>query len=141
MGVRRMQGKWTVHVFFGLLGSTLGGLGSQGPNKCSMQCAQVYSLHTAQYEQVLPSLQACQQGCQFFSEIETKNGFQDALSNLEPCNYSCKEQTQGVLVPACQSGCGFHFDNDVTRRKRNRIRKRSKRTRRTRIATLRLSPM
>merc|ERR1711962_1763444 len=79
MGVRRMQGKWTVHVFFGLLGSTLGGLGSQGPNKCSMQCAQVYSLHTAQYEQVLPSLQACQQ--------------------------------------ACQSGCGFHFDNDVTERK------------------------
>merc|ERR1712121_387617 len=117
MGVRRMQGKWTVHVFFGLLGSTLGGLGSQGPNKCSMQCAQVYSLHTAQYEQVLPSLQACQQGCQFFSEIETKNGFQDALSNLETCNYSCKEQTQGVLVPACQSGCGFHFDNDVTERK------------------------
>merc|ERR1712114_149066 len=81
MGVRRMQGKWTVHVFFGLLGSTLGGLGSQGPDKCSMQCAQVYSLHTAQYEQVLPSLEACQQGCQFFSEIETKNGFQDALSN------------------------------------------------------------
>ena len=26
----------------------------------------------------------------------------------------CDERYEGSLLPACQSGCGFHFDNDVT---------------------------
>jgi hypothetical protein len=101
----------------GLLGLAQGGPGTQRPDQCSMQCGQVYSLHTSQYEQVLPSLQACQQGCQFFSRIEAKNGFHDSLGNLQNCNYSCDERFEGALVPACQSGCGFHFDSDVTVRR------------------------
>merc|ERR1719427_946962 len=107
-----MQWRGVVLGVVGLLGLAQGGNGSQGPDQCSMQCGQVYSLHTAQYEQVLPSLQACQRGCHFFSRIESQNGFEDTLSNLENCNYSCDGQMEGALVPACQSGCGFHFDSD-----------------------------
>jgi len=103
-----------------LLGIAQGGPGaSQGPDQCSNQCSQVYSLHSAQYEQVLPSLEACQIGCEFFSRIEGRNGFQDALGNLQNCNYSCDERFDGSLLPACQSGCGFHFDSDISARRNN----------------------
>merc|ERR1712223_51746 len=34
--------------------------------------------------------------------------------NLQSCNQSCDERFEGALLPACQSGCGFHFDSNVS---------------------------
>merc|ERR1712038_27278 len=87
----------------------------RGPvDKCAGQCQQVYSLNQANFEQVRPSLDACQAGCQFFGRIDARNGVHDTLGNLQSCNQSCDERFEGALLPACQSGCGFHFDSNVS---------------------------
>merc|ERR1719220_2327724 len=36
------------------------------------------------------------------------------FGNLQSCNQSCDERFEGALLPACQSGCGFHFDSNVS---------------------------
>merc|ERR1719186_1768613 len=89
-------------------------LGPGGPSQCQTRCMQVYSVHTNEFEQINPALEACQRGCEFFSRIEFRNGVQEPLNTLRNCNYSCDERFEGPGLPACQSGCGFHFDNDVT---------------------------
>merc|ERR1719318_1979216 len=87
----------------------------RGPvDKCAGQCQQVYSLNQANFEQVRPSLDSCQAGCQFFGRIDARNGVHDTLGNLQSCNQSCDERFEGALLPACQSGCGFHFDSNVS---------------------------
>jgi len=91
--------------------------GPGGPSQCQTRCMQVYSVHTNEFEQINPALEACQRGCEFFSRIEFRNGVQEPLNTLRNCNYSCDERYDGPGnpgLPACQSGCGFHFDNDVT---------------------------
>merc|ERR1719209_279645 len=91
--------------------------GPGGPSQCQTRCMQVYSVHTNEFEQINPALEACQRGCEFFSRIEFRNGVQEPLNTLRTCNYSCDERYDGPGnpgLPACQSGCGFHFDNDVT---------------------------
>jgi len=88
--------------------------GPGGPSQCQTRCMQVYSVHTNEFEQINPALEACQRGCEFFSRIEFRNGVQEPLNTLRNCNYSCDERFEGPGLPACQSGCGFHFDNDVT---------------------------
>merc|ERR1712128_314004 len=87
--------------------------GPGGPSQCQTRCLQVYSVHTNEFDQN-PALEACQRGCEFFSRIEFRNGVQEPLNSLRNCNYSCDERYEGLGLPACQSGCGFHFDNDVT---------------------------
>merc|ERR1719397_514931 len=104
-----------------LLGLVQGGPGGPVVDKCVRQCQQVYSLNQANFEQVRPSLDACQAGCQFFGRIEARNGFQDTLGNLQSCNQSCDERFEGALLPACQSGCGFHFDSDVSAQRSNQL--------------------
>jgi len=89
-------------------------LGPGGPSQCQTRCMQVYSVHTNEFEQINPALEACQRGCEFFSRIEFRNGVQEPLNSLRNCNYSCDERFEGPGLPACQSGCGFHFDNGVT---------------------------
>merc|ERR1712038_60052 len=94
----------------------------RGPvDKCAGQCQQVYSLNQANFEQVRPSLDACQAGCQFFGRIEARNGFQDTLGNLQSCNQSCDKRYEGALHPACQSGCGFHFDSNVSAQRSSQL--------------------
>jgi len=88
--------------------------GPGSPSQCQSRCMQVYSVHTNEFEQINPALEACQRGCEFFSRIEFRNGVQEPLNTLRNCNYSCDERFEGPGLPACQSGCGFHFDNDVT---------------------------
>merc|ERR1712226_917620 len=68
-----------------------------------------------------PALDACQAGCQFFGRIEARNGFQDTLGNLQSCNQSCDERFDGALLPACQSGCGFHFDSNVSAQRSSQL--------------------
>merc|ERR1719370_502090 len=104
-----------------LLGLVQGGPGGPVVDQCVRQCQQVYSLNQANFEQVRPSLDACQAGCQFFGRIEARNGFQDTLGNLQSCNQSCDERFEGALLPACQSGCGFHFDSDVSAQRSNQL--------------------
>merc|ERR550532_1567857 len=106
-----------------VLGLALLGLVKGGPvvDQCVRQCHQVYSLNQANFEQVRPSLDACTAGCQFFGRIEARNGFQDTLGNLQSCNQSCEERFEGALLPACQSGCGFHFDSDVSAQRSSQL--------------------
>merc|ERR1719500_954629 len=106
-----------------VLGLALLGLVQGGPvvDQCVRQCQQVYSLNQANFEQVRPSLGACTAGCQFFGRIEARNGFQDTLGNLQSCNQSCEERFEGALLPACQSGCGFHFDSDVSAQRSSQL--------------------
>jgi len=90
--------------------------GPQGPVRaplCGTKCMQVYSGHS-EYDQVRPALDACIRGCDFFSRMELKNQLLQPLTTLKNCNYSCDERYEGPLLPACQSGCGFQFDSDVT---------------------------
>merc|ERR1711936_1383130 len=68
-----------------------------------------------------PALDACQAGCQFFGRIEARNGFQDTLGNLQSCNQSCDKRYEGALHPACQSGCGFHFDSNVSAQRSSQL--------------------
>merc|ERR1719315_451662 len=92
--------------------------GPGGPSQCQTRCMQANSVHTNEFEQINPALEACQRGCEFFSRIEFRNGVQEPLNTLRNCNYSCDERYDGPGnpgLPACQSGCGFHFDNDVTK--------------------------
>merc|ERR1712012_202660 len=112
MGVVRMVRRGAV-LGLALLCLVQGEL--RGPvDKCAGQCQQVYSLNQANFEQVRPSLDACQAGCQFFGRIDARNGVHDTLGNLQSCNQSCDERFEGALLPACQSGCGFHFDSNVS---------------------------
>merc|ERR1711892_481583 len=111
MGVVRMQ--WWGALSCLLVSQGLA-LGPGGPSQCQTRCMQVYSVHTNEFEQINPALEACQRGCEFFSRIEFRNGVQEPLNTLRNCNYSCDERFEGPGLPACQSGCGFHFDNDVT---------------------------
>merc|ERR1711892_462877 len=111
MGVVRMQ--WWGALSCLLVSQGLA-LGPGGPSQCQTRCMQVYSVHTNEFEQINPALEACQRGCEFFSRIEFRNGVQEPLNSLRNCNYSCDERYEGPGLPACQSGCGFHFDNDVT---------------------------
>merc|ERR1719454_867987 len=104
-----------------LLGLVQGGPGGPVVDQCVRQCQQVYSLNQANFEQVRPSLDACQAGCQFFGRIEGRNGFQDTLGNLQSCNQSCDERFDGALLPACQSGCGFHFDSNVSAQRSSQL--------------------
>merc|ERR1719175_271843 len=104
-----------------LFGLVQGGPGGPVVDQCVRQCQQVYSLNQANFEQVRPSLDACQAGCQFFGKIEARNGFQDTLGNLQSCNQSCDERFEGALLPACQSGCGFHFDSDVSAQRSSQL--------------------
>merc|ERR1711936_1068160 len=108
-----------------LLGLALLGLVQGGPggpvDQCAQQCKQVYSINQANFEQVRPSLDACQAGCQFFGRIEARNGFQDTLGNLQSCNQSCDKRFDGALLPACQSGCGFHFDSNVSAQRSSQL--------------------
>merc|ERR550532_2572099 len=106
-----------------VLGLALLGLVQGGPvvDQCVRQCQQVYSLNQANFAQVRPSLDACTAGCQFFGRIEARNGFQDTLGNLQSCNQSCEERFEGALLPACQSGCGFHFDSDVSAQRSSQL--------------------
>merc|ERR1719237_245826 len=106
-----------------VLGLALLGLVQGGPvvDQCVRQCQQVYSLNQANFEQVRASLDACTAGCQFFGRIEARNGFQDTLGNLQSCNQSCEERFEGALLPACQSGCGFHFDSDVSAQRSSQL--------------------
>merc|ERR1719385_564632 len=104
-----------------LFGLVQGGPGGPVVDQCVRQCQQVYSLNQANFEQVRPSLDACQAGCQFFGRIEARNGFQDTLGNLQSCNQSCDERFEGALLPACQSGCGFHFDSDVSAQRSSQL--------------------
>merc|ERR1719237_1670584 len=109
-----------------VLGLALLGLVQGGPvvDQCVRQCQQVYSLNQANFEQVRASLDACTAGCQFFGRIEARNGFQDTLGNLQSCNQSCEERFEGALLPACQSGCGFHFDSDVSAQRSSQLARR-----------------
>merc|ERR1711892_1631985 len=111
MGVVRMQ--WWGALSCLLVSQGLA-LGPGGPSQCQTRCMQVYSVHTNEFEKINPALEACQRGCEFFSRIEFRNGVQEPLNTLRNCNYSCDERFEGPGLPACQSGCGFHFDNDVT---------------------------
>merc|ERR1711990_182846 len=120
MGVVRMLRRGAV-LGLALLGLVQGGPGGPVVDKCVRQCQQVYSLNQANFEQVRPSLDACQAGCQFFGRIEARNGFQDTLGNLQSCNQSCDERYEGALHPACQSGCGFHFDSDVSAQRSSQL--------------------
>jgi len=104
-------------VSLGLVHVTLGGPG--GPpvktGECSQECIKVYTLHNNQFDQASNyALDACISGCDIFSRIEFDRGTHEPLENLKNCNYSCDDRYEGSLLPACQSGCGFHFDNDVT---------------------------
>merc|ERR1719297_560921 len=84
-------------------------------SRCSYECVKVYTLHTSsEFDQPNYALDACISGCGIFSTIEYERGNLKPLDNLKNCNYSCDERYEGSLLPACQSGCGFHFDNDVT---------------------------
>ena len=33
----------------------------------------------------------------------------------------CDERFEGALLPACQSGCGFHFDSDVSAQRSSQL--------------------
>ena len=60
------------------------------------------------------ALESCHRGCDFFSRIEWRAGPGEPLNTLRNCNYSCDERYSGsALLPACQSGCGFHFDSEA----------------------------
>jgi len=84
-------------------------------SKCSYECVKVYSLHNSnEFDQTNYALDACVKGCDIFSRIEFDRGTHEPLDNLKNCNFSCDDVYEGSLLPACQSGCGFHFDNDVT---------------------------
>jgi len=84
-------------------------------SKCSYECVKVYSLHNSnEFDQTNYALDACVKGCDIFSRIEFDRGTHEPLDNLKNCNFSCDDIYEGSLLPACQSGCGFHFDNDVT---------------------------
>merc|ERR1719297_557074 len=84
-------------------------------SRCSYECVKVYTLHTSsEFDQPNYALDACISGCGIFSTIEYERGTIKPLDNLKNCNYSCDDRYEGSLLPACQSGCGFHFDNDVT---------------------------
>merc|ERR1712198_43939 len=120
MGVVRMLRRGAV-LGLALFGLVQGGPGGPVVDQCVRQCQQVYSLNQANFEQVRPSLDACQAGCQFFGRIEARNGFQDTLGNLQSCNQSCDERFEGALLPACQSGCGFHFDSDVSAQRSSQL--------------------
>jgi len=78
-----------------------------------LRCMQVYSGHS-EYDQVSAALDSCIRGCDFFSRIEFQSQLLQPLTTLKNCNYSCDERYEGALLPACQSGCGFQFDSDVT---------------------------
>merc|ERR1712198_363162 len=99
MGVVRMLRRGAV-LGLALFGLVQGGPGGPVVDQCVRQCQQVYSLNQANFEQVRPSLDACQAGCQFFGRIEARNGFQDTLGNLQSCNQSCDERFEGALLPA-----------------------------------------
>jgi len=79
-----------------------------------VRCMQVYSGHSSEYDQVSAALDSCIRGCDFFSRIELQSQLVQPLTTLKNCNYSCDERYEGSLLPACQSGCGFQFDSDVT---------------------------
>merc|ERR1719412_1535303 len=97
------------------------GLAQGGPQaspapQCHVRCIQVYSGHHSEFEpQVNAALDSCIRGCEYFSRIEFRTGgAREPLNTLKNCNYSCDENYEGSLLPACQSGCGFHFDGEVT---------------------------
>ena len=46
------------------------------------------------------------------ADIEDRHSFKN-FPNLDFLK-GCDDRYEGSLLPACQSGCGFHFDNDVT---------------------------
>merc|ERR1719483_1272130 len=79
-------------------------------DQCITRCQHVFPLRTSQLEQVNSVLAACQSGCQFYVQMEVKNGPQESLNNLQGCNLSCEEGYNHPSRPACQSGCGFQFD-------------------------------
>merc|ERR550532_1355482 len=87
---------------------------AQGPQgggrapQCHMRCVQVYSGHSSEFDQA--ALDSCIRGCDYFSRIESQSELLQPLTTLKNCNYSCDERYDGVLLPACQSGCGFQFD-------------------------------
>jgi len=107
-----------------VLGSAQLQVVTRAPQQCRMECMKVYSLHNSQ-EQSNYSLDACVKGCDTFTSIEYERGSSQPLDNLKNCNFSCDERYEGSLLPACQSGCGFHFDNDVTQSPRPSFRPRS----------------
>merc|ERR1719219_2446434 len=96
------------------------GLAQGGPQaspapQCHVRCIQVYAGHHSEFEQVNAALDSCIRGCEYFSRIEFQTGVaREPLNTLKNCNYSCEENYDGSLLPACQSGCGFHFDGEVT---------------------------
>merc|ERR1719422_1716114 len=95
--------------------TTLGASLQPPASKCSYECVKVYSLHNSnEFDQTNYALDACVKGCDIFSRIEFDRGTHEPLDNLKNCNFSCDDVYEGSLLPACQSGCGFHFDNDVT---------------------------
>merc|ERR1719361_813117 len=94
-------------------GLAQGPQGSPAP-PCHVRCIQVYSGHQSEFQQVNAALDSCIRGCEYFSRIEFQAGARAPLNTLKNCNYSCDENYDGSLLPACQSGCGFHFDGEVT---------------------------
>jgi len=95
---------------------------AQGPEgrhsrvpQCHARCLDVYSGHHSEFHQVNAALDSCIEGCESFARNEFQNGgHQQPLNTLKNCNYSCDERYSGHLLPACQSGCGFQFDSEVT---------------------------
>merc|ERR1719510_1193557 len=92
---------------------------AQGPGgspvpQCHVRCLQVYSGHNKEFQQVNAALDACIRGCEYFSTIDFQSGAREPLNTLKHCNFSCEDNYEGSLLPACQSGCGFHFDGEVT---------------------------
>merc|ERR1719361_2685429 len=94
-------------------GLAQGPQGSPAP-QCHVRCIQVYSGHHSEFQQVNAALDSCIRGCEYFSRIEFQTGAREPLNTLKNCNYSCDESYEGSLLPACQAGCGFHFDGEVT---------------------------
>merc|ERR1719370_2367174 len=90
-----------------LLGLVQGGPGGPVVDKCVRQCQQVYSLNQANFEQVRPSLDACQAGCQFFGRIDAREpscqlvslAADSTLTAMSPLNATCSNSPDRGPLP------------------------------------------